>query len=339
MRLFRASCVLALLVFFGFYLISSLLTLAAPSQQHFGSNPVASSSKIPAFDLSAADLSSRAAVDAFDYSKVPRRRKYALASSVQTAKYANYAATLGYSILKHNDVDALDIEMVLLIRTDGADGVTPQNITNLEKVGWTVRVAEELEFEEVKTSDIRPWHRHNFNKLHLWTWTQYEKVIFVDADVICKNPFADILHMPGDLAASADVWSNILVDNRFNSGVLVLRPNVDEFRLLSKAVSDPSMHKAREADQAFLNAFYKFRYYGMPFKYNLNLVMVAHHRPYWDALWDEAVFVHMTVKKPEPDKWCLFERNCAEWEVNKYYQQVNKEMHAFHGFKDLMVYG
>lgn len=281
----------------------------------------------------------REGIKPFNYSKVPRRRKYALATSVQTAKYADFALTLGYSILKHNDVDAMDIEMVLLVRIDGSDAVTKKNITNLEKVGWTVKVAEELEFDEVNIEDIRSWHRHNFNKLHLWTWTQYEKVIFVDADIICKGSFADILDMPGDLAASPDVWWNKLVDNRFNSGVLVLRPNVDEFRLLSRAVSDPKMHNPWEADQAFLNSFYQFRYYGLPFKYNFNLVMVQYFRKHWDDLWDEAVFVHLTVRKPERSSWCLPDNGCLEWEVLNYYRQINKEMHAFYGFKDLMVLG
>lgn len=40
-------------------------------------------------------------------------------------------------------------------------------------------------------------------------------------------------------------------------------------------VSDQRYHKPNEADQAFLNEYFKFRYFGLPYKYNFNLVMVG----------------------------------------------------------------
>lgn len=64
------------------------------------------------------------------------------------------------------------------------------------------------------------------------------------------------------------------MDSRFNSGVIVFRPNMEEFRKLVEKVSDPEYHRPDEADQAFLNVFYRFRYFGLPYKYNFNLVMV-----------------------------------------------------------------
>lgn len=108
---------------------------------------------------------------------------------------------LGYSILKHNNMNDLDAEMVLLVREanddDAKDGVTKEDIEKLEKVGWKVRVEKELQFENVKIEDIRAHHRHNLNKLHLWTWTEYEKIVFIDADVVCKGKLDELLAMPG----------------------------------------------------------------------------------------------------------------------------------------------
>lgn len=345
MRPFRSTLLLLSLTVVGFVLFSaSLFYSSVISKEQLARSAGAVTSQFDNFlprYIFRTSAKQRESVAPFDYSKVRHRYRYAITSSVQTASYANIAMTLGYSIMKHNDLDALDIEMVLLIRTEGSDAITPQNITNLEKVGWKVRVAEDLTFDDVDIEAIRPWHRHNFNKLHLWTWTQYEKVVFVDADVICKGPIADIFKMPGDVAASPDVWWNTLVDNKFNSGVLMLRPSVSEFRVLSKAVSDPNMHRSWEADQDFLNAFYKFRYFGMPFRYNFNLVMVQYHKKEWDMLWEEAVFVHMTVRKPQSfkEQYCTFEGGCPEWEVLEYYQQVYKEMVEFHGLKDVQMVG
>lgn len=83
-----------------------------------------------------------------------------------------------------------------------------------------------------------------------------------------------------DFAAAPDVWWDILTDNRFNSGVIMLRPSMQEFHNLIRKVSDPEYHKPNDADQAFLNIYYRFRYWGLPYKYNFNLVMVSIISPY-----------------------------------------------------------
>lgn len=342
MRLFRSSIFISTAVFFAVLLLTSLFYSSLISTELLSQRASLLRSSVirylPEYIFESSE-EERQSIPPFDYNSVPRKRRYAVTSSVQTSSYANIAMALGYTITKYNDLDSLGIDMVLLVRTEGSDAITPQNITNLKKVGWDVRVAEDLEFDDVDIQKIRPWHRHNFNKLHLWTWTQYEKVVFVDADVLCKGSISDLFKMPGDLAATTDVWWDVITDAKFNSGVLVLRPNIDEFRILSKAVSDPNMHKSWEADQDFLNAFYRFRFFGLPYKYNFNLVMVEYHKKQWDMLWDEAVFVHFTVTKPrmDPEKYCLYENKCVNWEVISYYSEVFTEMIDYYGLKGLPV--
>jgi alpha-N-acetylglucosamine transferase len=210
-----------------------------------------------------------------EQSLIVRKPRYAVTSSVQTHSFAAMALMLGYSIQKHNDLRAMDAELVLLVREDPKDGITAEDKTRLERVGWKIRIAEELTFDGVDNSKIRAHHRHNLNKLHLWSWAEYEKIIFVDADVVCKGSLAELWDVPGDFAAAPDVWWDILVDNRFNSGVIVFRPSMETFHDMIPKVSDPNYHKPNDADQAFLNAYYKFRYFGLPFRYNFNLVLVG----------------------------------------------------------------
>lgn len=336
MRFLRASCLLPMiallvgaLVILPFYSSPSTLSAATKFTNSL-------SSYIPSYSFKSS-ASQRAAVSPFDLSTIKKNKRYAITSSVQTASFTGFALNLAYSIQKFNDLEALDAELILLVRTEGTDGVSAENITRLEKVGWKVQVAEELEFDQVDTGAIHWWHKDNLNKLHIWTWTQYEKIVFIDADVLCKGSFAEIFQVPGDLAAAPDVWWNILVDNKFNSGVIVIRPNLEEFRSLFKAVSDPNMHAPNEADQAFLNNYYKFRYFGLPFKYNFNLVMFTYHKEQWDMLWDEAVFVHFTVRKPSANKHC--ERTCDQWEALSWYRMMYQEMLDFNGFTDLPVLG
>ncbi|KAK9473004.1 nucleotide-diphospho-sugar transferase [Dipodascopsis tothii] len=279
-----------------------------------------------------------AALDGNSTAAVQRPPRYAIASSVMTAKFAQYAMMLAYTLQKHNDLRALDAELILLVRTEGKDAVTAQNITRLESVGWTVRVEHDLEFDGVDTGKIRPYHRYNLNKLYLWSYTQYERIIFIDADTLCKGSIEELLHVPGEFAASPDVWWDILTDTRFNSGVISFRPSLEEFHSLVKAVSDPKMHKPNDADQAFLNAYYRFRFYALPYKYNFNLVMYQFHRAVWDKLWDEAVIVHFTMRKPIWQFHCG--KGCNEWEPSVWYALQCKEMLAFYGYeKELPILG
>lgn len=324
-----APALLLLLVFCGLYTVfggnASSETIQAVKD--YGANSVAKSK-----DLFSAE----------EKKVIERKPRYAITSSVQTGSFTAMAVMLGYSIQKHNDLKAMDAELVLLVRAfDPADAnaVTTENITRLEKAGWKVRVAKELEFEGVDTDDIRPWHRHNLNKLHLWSWTEYEKILFIDADVVCKGSLAELWDMPGDFAAAPDVWWNILVDNRFNSGVIVFRPSMETFHDMIPKVSDPNYHSPNDADQAFLNAYYKFRYFGLPYKYNFNLVMYQFHRNVWDMLWDEAVLVHFTMRKPKPDPRDHCHKGCNEWEPLEWYGQYFREMLAYYGWeKELPVH-
>lgn len=208
---------------------------------------------------------------------ISRKPRYAITSSVQTASFTAMALMLGYSIQKHNDLKAMDAELVLLIREDEEDGVTAENKTRLEKAGWKIRVAEELTFDGVDNSAIRSHHRHNLNKLHLWTWTEYEKILFIDADVVCHGSLEELWQVPGDFAAAPDVWWDVITDHKFNSGVILFRPDVETFHDMIVKVSDPEFHQPDEADQAFLQAYYRFRYFGLPYKYNFNLIMVCSH--------------------------------------------------------------
>ena len=289
-----------------------------------------------------------------------QKPRYAITSSVQTASFTAMAVMLGYSLQKHNDLKAMDAELVLLVRDEAPDGISAENKTRLEKAGWKVRVAEELHFEGVDNGKIRAHHRHNLNKLHLWSWTEYEKIMFIDADVVCKGSIAELWDMPGDFAASMDVWWNILTDNRFNSGVIVFRPSMETFHDMIPKVSDPNYHHPNDADQAFLNAYYKYRYFSLPYKYNFNLVMVGStaaprrilsmltvwgggqyqfHRKVWDMLWDEAVLVHFTMRKPRPDPAQHCHKGCNEWEPLEWYGQYFREMLAYYGWeKELPVY-
>ncbi|OLE52197.1 MAG: hypothetical protein AUG51_19280 [Acidobacteria bacterium 13_1_20CM_3_53_8] len=136
------------------------------------------------------------------------------------------------------------------------------------------------------------------------------------------------------IAAAPDSWEHTAKDVLFNSGVLLLRPSTKEFNLLRKAISTPGMHQPEEGDQAFLNRFYEYRYFGLPHAYNLNLVLYRFFPLIWEFLWPRAKIVHFTVRKPAPPaEWCV--GSCPEKVVLEWYAEVFREMLEKYGYQIL----
>jgi hypothetical protein len=86
--------------------------------------------------------------------------------------------------------------------------------------------------------------------------------------------------------------------------------------MISK-ISDPAYHDPREGDQSFLQIYWRYKNWGLPFKYNLNIIMAEHHKTAWDHIWMIASVVHYTVRKPAYE-WSKSghcrQPNCKEWQ-------------------------
>ncbi len=253
-------------------------------------------------------------------------KRKGIVTSVWGADYASMALMLGWTIMQHNDLKSLDAEMVLLtLRWYGRGiGLTTENKTRLEKVGWNIKELDQIHIEGIDFSQIQSHRRNNLNKLQPFGWAEYEKILYLDADTVVKGDFGELFDMPGgtywfysllvrmcidktlDFAAVPDVWFDIQIDSRFNSGVMIFRPSRDLFLDMMAKIGDTQYHDPHEGDQDFLQRYWKFRDWKLPFKYNLNIVMYAHYPNDFNALWDEAIVVHFTTQKPSPDhtKFC-----------------------------------
>lgn len=121
----------------------------------------------------------------------------------------------------------------------------------------------EAVFDDVKTVNVldskdqahltlmhRPELGVTFTKLHCWTFTNYEKCVFLDADTLVLQN-CDELFEREELSAAPDPgWPDC-----FNSGVFVYKPSQDTFNeLLEFARTRGSFDGG---DQGLLNMFFK----------------------------------------------------------------------------------
>ncbi|KAF8470541.1 nucleotide-diphospho-sugar transferase [Kalaharituber pfeilii] len=99
-------------------------------------------------------------------------------------------------------------------------------------------------------------------KIHLWKQTQFNKILYLDADVLPLAPPDEVFDIDADFAASPDIgWPDC-----FNSGVMLLRPNQETYESLLKLVTSGQTFDG--ADQGLLNIHFEGRWHRLPFTYN-----------------------------------------------------------------------
>ena len=143
-----------------------------------------------------------------------------------------------------------------------------------------------------------PFHTplDNFTKLRLWQLTEYEAVVFIDADALMlKN--CDKLFAYPEFCAAPNVYESLADFHRMNSGVFTARPSAATFAAMMDRLDRPGVFW-RRTDQTFLQDFFP-DWHGLPVFYNM-LQYVWFNMP---ALWscDEIHILHFQYEKPWQD--------------------------------------
>ena len=102
-----------------------------------------------------------------------------------------------------------------------------------------------------------------FTKINLWKQTQFRKIVYLDADVVAYRAPDELFDLPHPFSAAPDIgWPDL-----FNTGVLVLSPNTDDYQaLVTKAENGESFDGA---DQGLLNQHFENNYNRLSFTYNV----------------------------------------------------------------------
>jgi len=102
-----------------------------------------------------------------------------------------------------------------------------------------------------------------FTKVNLWRQTQFRKIVYIDADVVALRAPDELFELPDSFAAAPDVgWPDA-----FNSGVMVLSPNMGEYWALKTLAGAGDSFDG--ADQGLLNQYYEHKpWKRLSFTYN-----------------------------------------------------------------------
>lgn len=109
----------------------------------------------------------------------------------------------------------------------------------------------------------RPDLHSAFTKINLWKQAQFRKIVYIDADIVAYRAPDELFDLPHAFAAAPDIgWPDL-----FNTGVMVLTPDVGEYYALSAMAQRGISFDG--ADQGLLNMHFKNSYHRLPFTYNV----------------------------------------------------------------------
>lgn len=216
-------------------------------------------------------------------------KKYALSWSKSNATWLTILTNDDYAIpllvLGHSiRTFSCQKNMIALISKDVKD----ETREVLRKVGWTTRLVEEMDCDWIERKlrvdpsnggffQIGPGRRikGTHTRLHAWNYTEFSKVVYIDADVMLLRNIDELFDINEDFAAAPCSRPGIL-DPCFNAGLLVLRPDSDQYREILELWGEITARDTCLTDQELLNIFYanvgtdwKF----LPYSYNVRRFM------------------------------------------------------------------
>jgi len=96
------------------------------------------------------------------------------------------------------------------------------------------------------------WVDSGFTKLRIWELIKFERVVYLDADCLVLEDLQELFALDVDFAAAPDVFP----PDRFNAGVLLVRPNLVLFNGLVQQASTRALPSYDGGDTGFLNAYF-----------------------------------------------------------------------------------
>lgn len=111
----------------------------------------------------------------------------------------------------------------------------------LAKAGWNIRIIKRIRNPKAEKYS---YNEYNYSKFRLWQLTDYDKIIFIDADIVVLRNLDIFFHFPQMSATGND-------NSIFNSGVMVIEPSNCTFDMFMQHREKIVSYNG--GDQGFLN--------------------------------------------------------------------------------------
>ncbi len=137
----------------------------------------------------------------------------------------------------------------------------------------------------------------NFLKLRAWELTEFDKVVFLDADAVVIRPIERLFDYPA-VSAAPNLYAQLQDFHRINSGVLVLEPSREQFKKMVAVLDAPGAFWPR-TDQTFLETYFQAGPHspmGLPYFFNTLQYLWFNQPDLWH--WPAIHVIHYQFEKP-----------------------------------------
>lgn len=133
----------------------------------------------------------------------------------------------------------------------------------------------------------------NFAKLRIWEQVGYDRIVFLDADIVVIRDISKLFHYP-EFSAAPNVYTGLQDFHRLNSGVFVAAPSEATYADMIARLDAPEAYW-RRTDQTFLETYYP-DWHGLPVFYNMLQYVWFRMPELWR--WESVRVVHYQYEKP-----------------------------------------
>lgn len=212
--------------------------------------------------------------------------KYAYASILYSDSYVIPLLTLGQAI--NNTGSTAD--RVAMYTSD----VSPRTVQVLEQFGWRTVPTQVL--TSTINTPLYSRYAKTFTKIRMWELVDYEKVIYMDADVIVLQNMDHLFECPY-FCAPVDQMPT----KGFCAGTMVLTPSMDTANALIKAMEEPHPED-QLADQDLFNRFFPVSKMSheqlLSQKVSFQTAVYLLFNFYYKQIEHEILSIHYTLGKP-----------------------------------------
>ncbi|KAL4541123.1 hypothetical protein Ndes2437B_g05508 [Nannochloris sp. 'desiccata'] len=207
------------------------------------------------------------------------------------------------------------IQHPLIIMTTSS--VSSDSLTTLRKEGCKIREVASYHPDGIeKCHYVRQLYAECWNKLRMWEWTEFDRLVYLDADMVALQNLDHLFHLPKEVPVYAvgdcfggrldkeerDACCHFHPSKRpeyFNAGFLVLTPDKKELERMESELIEMNgqgIAQWRFAEQDFLNLYFYGRWKWLPAIYNAQKRIKYHHPSLWHL--EDIAVLHYVDEKP-----------------------------------------
>lgn len=160
-------------------------------------------------------------------------------------------------IMLHLSLKSVSSKYPLLVLC--AESISEESLKLLHKFDLPYkRLSERIQVDTSKVNTSLGYDHWNrtFDKLYVWTLTEFEKVVYLDSDMQVIRNIDFLFEKPHMSAVIADQWNEPGLD-KLNSGLIVIKPNLDEFNGMKQLWESGCIRLQNVGDQDIIRAYYE----------------------------------------------------------------------------------